>query len=87
MLSSIIAALVVGLVVGLLGRLILPGRQNISLLATTAIGLVASLVAGVLLGATAYRNSNGGVPWFSLLAGAALAAIGISLYGRLRSRA
>ncbi len=87
MLSSIISAVVVGLIVGLLGRLILPGRQNISLLATTAIGVVAALLAGVVLGATTYSNGNGGIPWLSLLLGAVLAAVGIVLYGRSRSRA
>ena len=87
MISSIISAVVVGFVVGLLGRLILPGRQNISLLATTAIGVVAALLAGVVLGATAYSNANGGIPWLSLLLGAVVAAMGIVLYGRTRSRA
>ena len=87
MLSSIISAVVVGFIVGLLGRLILPGRQNISLLATTAIGVVAALLAGVVLGATAYNNANGGIPWFSLLLGAVLAAVGIVLYGRTRTHA
>lgn len=86
MLSSIIGAIIVGLIVGLLGRLLLPGRQNISLLATTAIGILASLVAGLLLGATTYSNANGGIPWLSLLLGAILAAIGISVYGRTRAR-
>jgi len=86
MLSSIISAVVVGFIVGLLGRLILPGRQNISLLATTAIGVVAALLAGVVLGATAYSNANGGIPWFSLLLGAVFAAVGIVIYGRSRAR-
>ncbi len=87
MLSSILGAVLIGLIVGLLGRLLLPGRQDISLLATTAIGVVAALLAGVLLGATAYRNANGGIPWLSLALGAVLAAVGISLYGRTRRRA
>jgi len=87
MLSSIISAVVVGLIVGLLGRLILPGRQNISLLATTAIGVVAALLAGVVLGGRTYSKNNGGIPWLSLLLGAVLAAVGIVLYGRSRSRA
>ena len=87
MLGSIISAVVVGFIVGLLGRLILPGRQNVSLLATTAIGVVAALLAGILLGATTYGNANGGIPWFSLLLGAVLAAAGILLYGGTRKGA
>lgn len=87
MISSIIWTIIVGLVIGLLGRLILPGRQNISLLMTTLIGIVASLIGGLILGAFAYNNSNGGIPWLSIIVGAILAAIGILIYGRVTHRA
>lgn len=83
MISAIIWTIIVGLIVGLLGRLILPGRQNISLLMTTIIGIVASLIGGLILGATTYKNANGGIPWLAILVGAILAAIGIVLYGRM----
>jgi uncharacterized membrane protein YeaQ/YmgE (transglycosylase-associated protein family) len=86
-LSSIIWTIVVGLIIGLLGRLILPGRQNISLLMTTLIGIVASLVGGLILGATAYKNSSGGVPWLAIIVGAILAALGIMIYGRVTNKA
>ncbi len=82
MIGSIISAIIIGLVVGLLGRLILPGRQNISLLMTIVIGIVASLIGGVILGLFAYNNNNGGIPWLSIIVGAILAAIGILIYGR-----
>jgi len=82
MFSSIIWSIVIGLVVGLLGRVILPGRQNISLLVTTLIGMAAAFVAGLILGATTYSNANGGVPWLTIVLGAILAAVGIVVYGR-----
>ena len=87
MISSIIWTLIVGLIIGLLGRLILPGRQNISLLMTTIIGVVASLIGGLILGALAYNNNNGGIPWLSIIVGAILAAVGIMLYGRMTNKA
>ena len=37
-----------GLIIGALGRLILPGRQEIGLLTTALIGIAASLLGGVL---------------------------------------
>lgn len=86
MISSILWAVITGLIIGLLGRLILPGRQNISLLATTVIGVIASFVAGLILGLTAYSNANGGIPWLSVILGAILAAVGIVIYGNMRSR-
>ncbi len=86
MFRSIIGAVIVGFIIGLLGRLILPGRQNISLLMTTVIGVVASLVAGLILGFTTYQNSSGGIPWLSVILGAVLAAGGIVVYGNMTGK-
>jgi uncharacterized membrane protein YeaQ/YmgE (transglycosylase-associated protein family) len=44
----VIGFLVFGLVVGALARLIKPGRQNLSLLATLGLGVVGSLIGGVV---------------------------------------
>jgi uncharacterized membrane protein YeaQ/YmgE (transglycosylase-associated protein family) len=49
MILFIISLLVVGLVVGALGRLIHPGRDHMSILATIAIGIVAMLIAGLIV--------------------------------------
>jgi uncharacterized membrane protein YeaQ/YmgE (transglycosylase-associated protein family) len=45
---AIIGFLVFGLIVGALARLIKPGKQNLSLLMTLALGVVGSLVGGVI---------------------------------------
>ena len=63
-----------GLVVGALGRLVLPGRQNISLVATALIGIAASLLGGIL----ANLFDVGFLIQF--LVAVALAAIGITLF-------
>jgi uncharacterized membrane protein YeaQ/YmgE (transglycosylase-associated protein family) len=63
-----------GLIVGGLGRLILPGRHDISLLATVLVGIAASLLGGIL--ANLFD-----VGWFvQFLVAVALAAIGITLF-------
>jgi uncharacterized membrane protein YeaQ/YmgE (transglycosylase-associated protein family) len=46
--SIIIAWLVIGLVIGGLARLLVPGRQHIGLILTILIGMVAALVAGLI---------------------------------------
>jgi uncharacterized membrane protein YeaQ/YmgE (transglycosylase-associated protein family) len=43
-----IGFLVAGLVIGALARLIKPGKQNLSLLATLGLGLVGSLIGGLI---------------------------------------
>lgn len=48
---SIIGFLVFGLVVGALARLIKPGKQNLSILATLGLGVVGSIIGGVIASA------------------------------------
>jgi uncharacterized membrane protein YeaQ/YmgE (transglycosylase-associated protein family) len=63
-----------GLVIGALGRLVLPGRQQVGLLMTALVGIAASLLGGILANIF-------GVGWFiQFLVAVALAAIGITLF-------
>jgi uncharacterized membrane protein YeaQ/YmgE (transglycosylase-associated protein family) len=62
-----------GLIIGALGRLVLPGRQEIGLLATALVGIAASLLGGIL----ADLFDAGWVVQF--LVAVALAAIGVTI--------
>ncbi|MBB5868953.1 putative membrane protein YeaQ/YmgE (transglycosylase-associated protein family) [Allocatelliglobosispora scoriae] len=42
--TGILSAILIGIVIGTLGRLILPGRQSIGAVATVAVGVVAALL-------------------------------------------
>jgi uncharacterized membrane protein YeaQ/YmgE (transglycosylase-associated protein family) len=44
----VIGFLVAGLVIGALARLIVPGKQHLGILATLALGLVGSLIGGLI---------------------------------------
>lgn len=58
---GIIGFLVFGLIVGAVARLIKPGRQNLSLGMTLALGVVGSLIGGVvatLLGTGSFTELN-----------------------------
>jgi uncharacterized membrane protein YeaQ/YmgE (transglycosylase-associated protein family) len=62
-----------GLIIGALGRFVLPGRQEIGLLTTALVGIGASLLGGIL--ADLFD-----VGWLvQFLVAVALAAIGITL--------
>ena len=50
MIGQIIGLLVVGLVIGALARLIKPGRQRLSILATMLLGVVGAFIGGFLGG-------------------------------------
>lgn len=45
---ALFTTIVVGLVLGALGRLVVPGRQRISLLATVLAGIIGAIVGGYL---------------------------------------
>jgi len=47
---QIIGLLVVGLIIGALARLLKPGKQALSLLMTLLLGVVGSLIGGVVAG-------------------------------------
>ena len=48
MLTTILGWLFVGLIVGLVARLLLPGPQHIGIFPTIALGIVGALVGGVI---------------------------------------
>jgi uncharacterized membrane protein YeaQ/YmgE (transglycosylase-associated protein family) len=45
---TVIGFIVAGLIIGALARLIKPGKQNLGLLATLLLGLVGSVIGGVV---------------------------------------
>ncbi|MEV0395092.1 GlsB/YeaQ/YmgE family stress response membrane protein [Polymorphospora rubra] len=76
--TGIITALIIGAVIGALGRLVLPGRQRISFLLTIAVGIVAALL-GTMLAALIGVAETRGVDWIELFIQVALAAIGVGI--------
>jgi uncharacterized membrane protein YeaQ/YmgE (transglycosylase-associated protein family) len=82
--------IVAGLVIGALARLIKPGKQNLSILATLGLGLVGSVIGGLI--ASAF---NTGSIWelnklgFVLAVVASVLLIGVaeSVTGRRKERA
>lgn len=83
MIGTIIGAIVAGLIIGALGRLILPGKQDISILMTIVIGIIASVVTTLILGAIFNYSGGRGISWWYWIVSAIVAAIGISIYGRM----
>ena len=84
--EGVIGAIIIGLVIGALGRLIVPGKQDLPIWLTIVVGIVAALVGSAIVGPL--RDTDG-IDWVELLAQVVLAAIGVavvaSLWGRNRS--
>jgi uncharacterized membrane protein YeaQ/YmgE (transglycosylase-associated protein family) len=67
--GSILGYVVVGLIVGVLARLLVPGRDPIGFLGTLAIGILGAVLGGWLAGA--FFAETEGVDW--------LASIGVAI--------
>jgi len=72
----VISALMVGLIIGGLGRLVVPGRQHLPIWATVLIGVVAALL-GIVIAAALGVAKTPGIDWVELLLQVMLAAIGV----------
>lgn len=83
--GSIIAAIVVGAIIGLLGRLVAPGRQNISILVTIIVGIIAALLGTWIANAMGVGETNG-IDWIELLIQVVLAAIGVTIAANMMGR-
>jgi uncharacterized membrane protein YeaQ/YmgE (transglycosylase-associated protein family) len=79
MISIISSAIVVGAIIGGLGRLVVRGRQNISLVMTVVIGIVAALIGTFIANALGVGSTTG-IDWIKLVIQVGLAAIGVTMY-------
>jgi uncharacterized membrane protein YeaQ/YmgE (transglycosylase-associated protein family) len=83
--SGIISAIIVGLIIGALGRLVLPGKQSIPIWLTMLIGIVAAFIGSAIARGAGYADTPG-FDWLELITQVVLAAIGVSLTSRVRGR-
>ncbi len=81
--EGIIGAIIIGLIIGALGRLIVPGKQNIPIWLTILVGIVAALIGSFIVGSL--RDTDG-IDWVELLVQVLLAAVGVYAVAALRGR-
>ncbi|GLZ81586.1 transglycosylase [Actinorhabdospora filicis] len=83
--DGIFSALIIGLVVGALGRLILPGRQNIPIWLTLVVGVVAAFLGTALAKLFGVATTKG-VDWIELFFQLALAVVGVAIVAAMRKK-
>lgn len=77
--STLVGALVVGLVVGALGRLVVPGRTAAPVWATLALGVAAALLGAIVVGLVGVDRTPPAV--LPLLVQSGFAAVAVVLAG------
>ena len=82
---SFIWFLIIGLVAGLLARLIMPGRDAMSLLATVLLGMAGSIIGGLISWAI-WGSQTSGIPTSGLLLSIIGAIVLLALFRMVKSR-
>jgi uncharacterized membrane protein YeaQ/YmgE (transglycosylase-associated protein family) len=81
--SSILTYIVIGLIVGVVARLLVPGRTSMSLLATLVIGVIGAIIGGWLAGAIFEETE--GVDWIASILVALVLVLLVSRGSRRRT--
>lgn len=83
--TGIITAIIIGAIIGVLGRLVVRGRQNISILLTIVIGIIAALLGTWVASLLGVKDTDG-IDWIELLLQVAFAAVGVGIAAGSRGR-
>jgi uncharacterized membrane protein YeaQ/YmgE (transglycosylase-associated protein family) len=79
--GRLITYIIAGLIIGALARLIMPGKQNMSIVVTILLGVAAALIGGYLW--EAVFPDNDGIAWIGSII---VAVILIAIYERTVAR-
>jgi uncharacterized membrane protein YeaQ/YmgE (transglycosylase-associated protein family) len=83
--SGIVTAIIIGLIIGALGRLVVPGKQKIGIWLTLLIGIVAALIGTALASAIGVSDTTG-IDRIELLLQVVLAAGGVAIAAGITGR-
>jgi uncharacterized membrane protein YeaQ/YmgE (transglycosylase-associated protein family) len=78
-LAIIIGALLAGLIIGPLARLVMPGRQDIGILGTIVAGAIGALVGGIIAQLLGVGETEG-IDWIKHLLQVVAAVIAIAIW-------
>lgn len=67
---GIISMIIVGFIVGLIARAVMPGEQKLGIILTAILGIVGAIVAGYLGGALGWYQPGQGAGWIGSIVGA-----------------
>ncbi|MGH3693158.1 MAG: GlsB/YeaQ/YmgE family stress response membrane protein [Pseudonocardiaceae bacterium] len=83
--TGIISALIIGLIIGALARLVLPGKQSIPIWLTILLGIVGAIL-GTLLAQNLGVAVTPGIDWIEIALQIAIAAVGVAIVSGFYSR-
>ena len=82
---SIIIMIIVGFIVGLIARAIMPGDQSMGIIMTTILGIVGAVVAGFLGQSLGWYQPGEPAGWIASVVGAIIVLFVVGLVTRKRA--
>lgn len=82
---SIIIMIIVGFIVGLIARAIMPGSQSLGIIMTTILGIVGSVVAGFLGQSLGWYTPGEPAGWIGSVVGAIIVLFVVGLVTKKRA--
>jgi len=83
-LAAVVGGIAYGAIVGGLARLVIPGRQDMSLLVTIGCGLAGGILGGLIAEGLGAADTKG-IDWLQSILSVSLAALAVSVYANLRT--
>ncbi len=83
--AGVLSAIVIGLVLGVLGRMIAPGAQKIPIWLTILVGIAAAFLGTALARAFGVASTTG-IDWIEVIVQIVVAAIGVTLAASVMGR-
>ena len=80
---GLLMTIIIGFVVGVIAKLIMPGKENMGFIVTTLLGIAGSLVATYIDQAVGWYTAGQGAGWIGSIVGAFVL---LWIYEKLKSR-
>jgi uncharacterized membrane protein YeaQ/YmgE (transglycosylase-associated protein family) len=80
---ALLITIIVGFIVGVIAKLIMPGKENMGFIVTTLLGIAGSILATYLGHAIGWYEAGQGAGWISSVVGAFLL---LWIYQKITSR-
>ncbi|MCQ4119723.1 GlsB/YeaQ/YmgE family stress response membrane protein [Rhodococcus tibetensis] len=86
MVGEIIGTIIFGAVIGVLARLVIPGKQAMGWLITIVLGIAGALIGYWVWGAISDKGDTGGIDWIRWIISIAAAAVLTLAYTSMTSK-
>lgn len=85
MILNIIQAIIIGAILGFVGRALAPGKQNLPIWLTIVVGIVAAFIGTYIARLFGVADTSG-IDWIELIIQVIVAAVGVTLVAGIWGR-